>query len=83
MLEEKQVCELVGHLGTAAAMLLEDRHLDLVIRPPDLAAAAGVAALLEELGAKLTALGAAAAVLVRKAERQKGPQDSGSLKQLT
>lgn len=71
MLEEKHVCQVVGRLGTAAAMLLEDRHLELVTRPRDLSAAAGVAAALEALGADLRALGAAAAVLVNQAEKQK------------
>ena len=70
MLEVKHVCELVGQLGTAAVMLLEDRHLELVTRPRDVPAAAGAAAALETLGAELAALGAAAAVLVNEAEKQ-------------
>lgn len=70
MLEEKHVCHLVGQLGTVAAMMLEDAHLELVTRPGDLAAAAGVATALETLGADLRALGAAAVVLVNQAEKQ-------------
>jgi hypothetical protein len=68
MLDEKHVCDLVAQLGTAAAMLLEDRHPDLVTPPRDLSAAAGIAAMLEALGTEVTALGAAAAVLVGNAE---------------
>jgi Na+/H+ antiporter NhaD/arsenite permease-like protein len=70
MLDEKHICDLVGQLGTAAAMLLEDRHLELVTSPRDLAAAAAIAATLATLGAELTALGAAAGVLVNQAEKQ-------------
>jgi hypothetical protein len=68
MLDEKHVRNLVGRLGTAAARLLEDRHPDLITPPRDLPAAAGIAAILEALGAEVTALGAAAAVLVGNAE---------------
>lgn len=70
MLEKKHVCDLVGMLGTAAAMLLEDRHLQLVTRPRDQPAAAGVAAALVTLSGDLAALGAAAAVLLNQAEKQ-------------
>ncbi|MCT2559874.1 hypothetical protein N0B51_12895 [Tsuneonella sp. YG55] len=72
MLDEKHVRSLVGQLGTTAAMLLEDRHLKLVTSPRDLAAAAATAATLATLGAELTALGAAAAVLVNNAEDPTG-----------
>lgn len=72
ILDEKHICDLVGQLGTAAAMLLEDRHLELVTSPRDLAAAAATAATMATLGAELTALGAAAAVLVNNAEESAG-----------
>lgn len=72
MLDEKHICDLVGQLGTAGAMLLEDRHLELVTSPRDLAAAAAIAAMLATLGAELTALGAAAAVLINNAEEPTG-----------
>ncbi|MCT2560215.1 hypothetical protein N0B51_14625 [Tsuneonella sp. YG55] len=72
MLDKKHVRDLVGQLGTAGAMLLEDRHLELVTPPRDLAAAAATAATLATLGAELTALGAAAGVLVNQAEKQEG-----------
>lgn len=72
MLDEKHVRSLVGQLGAAAAMLLEDRHLELVTSPRDMAAAAAIAATLATLGAELRALGAAAAVLVNNAEEPTG-----------
>jgi hypothetical protein len=77
MLDEKHVCELVGQLGTAAAMLLEDRQPDLVTPPRDLPAAAGIAAILEALGAEVTALGAAAAVLVGNAKDAQSSASQG------
>jgi len=66
MIEEELAREAIGLLGTAAAMLLEDAHLELVTTPAHIDAAEALAATLQRLGADLESLGAAAAVLARK-----------------
>lgn len=65
MIDENLAREAIGLLGTAAAMLIEDAHEALVMRPTDAASAATLATLLARLGADLAALGAAASVLAR------------------
>ncbi len=66
MIDDELAREAVGMLGTAAAMLIEDAHLQLATRPADLQQALAVAEALQRLGTDLTSLGAAAAVLVRQ-----------------
>lgn len=68
MIDEELAREAVGLLGTASAMLIEDAHGQLVTIPPDVDAARALAVTLHQLGADLLALGAAAAVLVRRSE---------------
>lgn len=63
MVDEQLARETIGSLGTAAAMLIEDAHLALVVLPADAEAASALAATLERLGNDLRALGAAAMVL--------------------
>ncbi len=63
MIDENLAREAIGLLGTAAAMLIEDRHAALVVLPSDAASAKALATMLERLGADLHALGVAAAVL--------------------
>lgn len=65
MIDEELAREATGLLGTAAAMRIEDAHLQLVTRPGDVEAATALASTLQTLGADLEALGAAAAVLAR------------------
>ncbi len=65
MFDQKLRREAIGLLGTAAAMIIEDRHAALVVLPSDAASATALATMLERLGADLHALGAAAAVLAR------------------
>jgi len=66
MVDDELAREAVGMLSTAAAMSIEDAHLQLVTIPADRQQAAALAEALQRLGAELTSLGAAAAVLVRK-----------------
>jgi hypothetical protein len=66
MIEEELAREAIGRLGTAAAMLIEDAHLQLVTTPGDMEAARAIASTLHRLGAELVALGAAAQVMARK-----------------
>ena len=68
MVDDYLAREAIGLLGTAAAMLIEDAHEALVVRPTDAAAAAVLAAKLERLGVDVQALGAAAAVLARSGQ---------------
>ncbi len=63
MIDEKLAREGLGLLGTAAAMLIEDAHLQLVTKPEDMEAARRLASTLQRLGADLHGLGAAAGVL--------------------
>ncbi|TCJ41290.1 hypothetical protein [Parafrankia sp. BMG5.11] len=65
MIDERLARDAIGLLSTAAAMLIEDAHDALVMRPADAASAAALASLLESLGADIGALGAAASVLAR------------------
>jgi len=65
MVDENLAREAISLLGTAAAMLIEDAHDALVVRPADAAAAVAMAIMLDRLGVDLQALGAAAAVLAR------------------
>lgn len=66
MIDEGLAREAIGHLGTVAAMLIEDVHPDLLTRPTDLDAARNVATILQRIGSDLDALGAAAAVLAQR-----------------
>ena len=63
MVDEQLARETIGSLGTAAAMLIEDAHLGLVMLPADAEAASALATALERLVNDLRALGAAAMVL--------------------
>jgi hypothetical protein len=65
MIDEQLAQEGLGMLGTVAAMLIEDAHDMLVTVPGDAEAARLIAERLALLGAELTALGGAAAVLTR------------------
>jgi hypothetical protein len=65
MVDENLAREAIGLLGTAAAMLIEDAHLQLVTIPADRQEALALAQALRRLGSDLIALGAAAAVLLR------------------
>ncbi|MDP9412610.1 MAG: hypothetical protein M3Q08_00620 [Pseudomonadota bacterium] len=66
MIDEELAREAIGQLGTAAAMLIEDAHLQLVTRPADMEAAKGIASTLQRLGSDLAGLGAAALVVTRE-----------------
>lgn len=63
MVDENLAREAISLLGTATAMLIEDAHDALVVRTADAEAVAELAAMLERMGAKLQAPGAAAAVM--------------------
>ncbi len=65
MVDDELARESVAMLGTAAAMLIEDAHLQLVTVPVNRQQAVALAEALQRLGAELMSLGAAAAVLVR------------------
>jgi hypothetical protein len=65
MVDETLAREAIGLLGTAAAMLLEDVHLQLVTAPADRQQALALAEALQRVAAELTSLGAAATVLAR------------------
>lgn len=65
LIDDELALEAVGMLSTAAAMLIEDAHLQLVTTPADQQQALALAGALQRLGADLTSLGASAAVLVR------------------
>ena len=67
MIDEDLAREAVALLGTAAAMLTEDAHDQLVTRPLDAAAAAALGATLSQLGDDLSALAGAVLVLTRHA----------------
>ncbi len=66
MVDEELAREAIGLIGTAAAMLIEDAHLQLVTTPEDMEAARCLASTLQRLGADLQGLGGAAAVLARE-----------------
>ncbi len=63
MIDEDLAREAVTLLGTAAAMLIEDAHDQLVTRPLDASAAAALGATLNRLGDDLSALAGAVRVL--------------------
>jgi hypothetical protein len=65
VVDDELARESVAMLGTAAAMLIEDAHLQLVTVPVNRQQAVALAEALQRLGAELMSLGAAAAVLVR------------------
>ncbi len=67
MIHDEPALGAVGMLGTAAAMLFEDVHLQLVTVATHRAQTLAFAKALQRLGTDLTALGAAAAVLVQPA----------------
>lgn len=69
MVDEELARSAIGQMGTAAAMLMEDAHLELVTTPSDIDAARAVAATLQRVGADVDALGAAAAVLARRSKQ--------------
>ena len=66
MIDEGFAREAIASLGTAAAMLIEDVHLDLLTSPIDLDSARKIAVILQGIGNDLDALGAAAAVLAQR-----------------
>ena len=68
MIDEELAREAIGLLGTAAAMLIENAHLELLTTPTDIDAARDNAATLQRIGTDLNALGAAASVLARRTE---------------
>ena len=65
MIDKELAREAIGLLGTAAAMLVEDAHVELVTTAATIVEAEALAATLQRLGDDLSALGAAAAVLAR------------------
>ncbi len=66
MIDEELAQEAIGLIGTAAAMLIEDAHLELVTKPEDMEAARRLASTLQRLGTDLQGLAEAAAVLARE-----------------
>ena len=66
MIDNDLALEAVTLLGTAAAMLIEDAHDQLVTRPLDAAGAAALGVMLSHLGDDLSALAGAARVLTRR-----------------
>ncbi len=68
MIDEELAREAIGLLGTAAAMLIEDAHLELLTTPTDIDAARAIAATLQRIRNDVDALGAAAAVLAQRSK---------------
>ena len=68
MIDEKLARETTGLLGTAAAMLIEDAHLELATIPTDIDAARDIATTLQRIGTDVNALGAAAVVLAQRSK---------------
>ena len=68
MIDEELAREAIGLLGAAAAMLIEDAHLELLTNPTDIDAARDIAATLQRIGTDVDALGAAAAVLAQRSK---------------
>lgn len=66
MIDEELARSAIGLLGTAAAMLMEDAHQELVIVPTDTDAARAIAVTMQRIGTDVDALGAAAAVLAQR-----------------
>jgi hypothetical protein len=67
MIDDEVARETLALLGTAAVMLVEDLHPLLATPPKTAQAGAELATTMARLGADLSALGAAAAVLARRA----------------
>ncbi len=65
MIDEELARVAIGLLGSTAAMLIEDAHLELLTTPTDMDAACVLAATLQRIGTDVDALGAAAAVLAQ------------------
>ncbi len=68
MIDEELAREAIGLLGTAAAMLFEDAHSELVTTPADFEAARDLAVTLQRIGTDVNALGAAAVVLAQRSK---------------
>jgi FPC/CPF motif-containing protein YcgG len=68
MIDEELAREAIGLLGAAAAMLVEDAHLELLTNPTDIDTARDIAATLQRIGTDVDALGAAAAVLAQRSK---------------
>ena len=66
MIDEELAWSAIGFLSTAAAMLMEDAHLELITTPSDLDEARAIAATLQRIGTDVNALGAAAAELAHR-----------------
>ena len=66
MIDKDLARETVALLGTAAAMLIEDAHDQLVTPPLDASDAASLGVTLNRLGDDLSALAGAARVLTRR-----------------
>ena len=66
MIDEDLARKAVALLGTAAAMLIEDAHDQLVTRPRDASDDAALGATLSRLGDDLSALAGAARVMTRR-----------------
>jgi hypothetical protein len=67
MIDDEVARGALALLGTAAAMLVEDTHSLLMAPPRSAAAAEALAAAINRLGTDLSSIGAAAAVLSRRA----------------
>ncbi len=65
MINEDLIRKVVALLGTAAAMLIEDAHDQLVTRPLNASEAAALGTTLTRLGDDLSALAGAVRVLTR------------------
>jgi len=63
MIDQNLARETIALLGTAAAMLIEDAHDQLVTRPLDASEAAALGATLTRLGDDISALAGAVRVL--------------------
>ncbi len=68
MIDEELAREGIGLLGAAAAMLIEDAHLELLTTLTDMGEACAIAATLQRIGGDVDALGAAAAVLAQRSK---------------
>lgn len=66
MIDQDLARNTVALLGTAAAMLMEDSHDQLVTRPLDASEAAALGSALTRLGNDLNALAGAVQVLTRR-----------------
>ncbi len=66
MIDEELAREAAALLGTAAAILIEDAHDQLVTPPVDASGTAALGVTLSRLGEDLTALARAVQVLTRR-----------------